>query len=317
MTAPTVSVVMPSHNDEAYIATAIESVLGQTFRDLELIVIDDGSTDDTRRIVRSFGSNVRLIEQENAGSAVARNRGIEAATGRYVAFLDADDWWHPQKTAVQIAAMQQRSSAGARMSYTSFERWRQDDTGVFPDPAGLLPAHLDVEPRPAARLEWNYPELLDDCIVWTSTVIVERDLLKSTGGFDPALRKGQDYDMWLRLSQMAQWLLVDHASALYRIRPSSITYVPKPVNYEYEILRRAVDRWGLRSPDGRMADARMLQERMTRSCTNFGLMHLGEGDPRLAMQAFRQAIAHGGLNIRRVVLLMRAAMRAQFGGPGA
>lgn len=303
---------MPAHNDEAYVATAIDSVLAQTWQDVELIVIDDGSSDGTRDVVRRYGGHVRLLEQDNAGSAVARNRGIEAARGRYVAFLDADDWWHPDKTAVQLAAMQRHAVQGPapRMSYTHFVRWFQDEAGSFPPPAGLMPASLQTTPPPHSTMAWRYPELLDDCIVWTSTVLIERELLQASGGFAPELRKGQDYDLWLRLSQMEPWLLVDHASALYRIRPSSITYAPRPVNYEFEILRRALDRWGLRSADGRIADAARLKARMTRSCTNFGLMHLAEGDPKLALQAFRQAMVEGGVSTRRLILLFRAWMSA-------
>jgi len=307
-----VSVVMPAHNDAAYIAEAIDSVLAQTWPDIELIVVDDGSTDGTREVVRRYSSRLRLIEQQNAGSAVARNRGIDEARGRYVAFLDADDWWHPEKTASQLNAMRHRQDGmpEPRMSYTRFERWLLDGEGQFPPPATLLPATLYAATGPELALAWIYPELLDDCIVWTSTVIVERELLQTEGGFDPARRKGQDYDLWLRLSQRAPWLRVDHASALYRIRPNSITWAPKPVNDEFEILRRAVERWGVTGPDGRQADAARLRGRLTRSCTNFGLMHLGSGDARLAMYAFKQAMVQGGVTPRGLLLVVRAWLKS-------
>lgn len=304
-----VSVVMPAYNDAPYVAQAIDSVLAQTWSHIELIVVDDGSTDGTRDVVRSYGGRLCLVEQTNAGSAVARNRGIELAQGRYVAFLDADDWWHPEKLASQMQALQRQVEQGgpeARMVYTRFERWNLDEKGCYAPPASLLPDCLSNAPPPAQQLAWIYPELLEDCIVWTSTVMVERQLLLDEGGFDPARRKGQDYDLWLRLSQRAPWLLLDVPSALYRIRAGSITHVPKPVNDEYEILRRATERWGMSSPDGRQGDAKKLRARMARSCTNFGLIHLGGGDPRLAIQAFRQAIDEGGLTASRILLLARA-----------
>src|SRR5688500_19764582 len=97
---PTVSIVIPTYNCEAYISETLYSVLGQTFTDLELIVVDDGSTDRTREIVASFGTSVRLLSQANSGVCAARNYGIREAAGRYLCLMDHDDYWYPDKLAL-------------------------------------------------------------------------------------------------------------------------------------------------------------------------------------------------------------------------
>src|SRR5262245_39908172 len=102
---PNVSVVIPSYNSAAYLPAAIDSVLAQTARDLEVIVVDDGSTDDTPDVVARYGPPVRGIRQANAGVAAARNRGIAEARGRYIAFLDADDTWEPVKLERQLGEL--------------------------------------------------------------------------------------------------------------------------------------------------------------------------------------------------------------------
>jgi glycosyltransferase involved in cell wall biosynthesis len=107
--APLVSCIVPVFNGEQYLREALDSVLRQTYRPLELIVVDDGSTDGTSNLVASYGEQVRYVPQPNAGPATARNRGIAAARGDYIAFLDADDLWHPQKAALQVARFAARS----------------------------------------------------------------------------------------------------------------------------------------------------------------------------------------------------------------
>ena len=102
---PTVSVVIPAYNSASYLAEAVESALGQTFKDLEILVVDDGSTDETQELMRRYGPPVRCLSQENTGVATARNRGIDESRGRYVAFLDADDVWQPDKLEKQLAAL--------------------------------------------------------------------------------------------------------------------------------------------------------------------------------------------------------------------
>ena len=109
---PTVSVVIPAYNAEAFVGDAIDSVLAQTFHDFEIIVVDDGSADGTRRVVTAYGDRVRFYQQEQAGASRARNRGIEEAHGEFIAFLDADDLWLPTKLEKQVQAFRNDPSLG-------------------------------------------------------------------------------------------------------------------------------------------------------------------------------------------------------------
>src|SRR5574337_356453 len=112
MPRPTVSVVVPAYNAAAFLRRAIDSVLGQTAVDLELLVVDDGSTDATLQLLAGYGERLRAISQVNAGPAGARNRGLALARGRYIAFLDADDWWLPEKLGRQVALLDSRPEIG-------------------------------------------------------------------------------------------------------------------------------------------------------------------------------------------------------------
>ena len=107
MPIPLVSVVIPTYNQPAFLQAALDSVFAQTFKDYEIIVVNDGSTDDTGEQLGRYGDRIRLITQENQGIGRARNRGMDAATGRYIAFLDHDDLWHPEKLETQVAYMQE------------------------------------------------------------------------------------------------------------------------------------------------------------------------------------------------------------------
>ena len=112
-----ISIIIPVHNDEAYLGEAIESVLAQTYTDYEIIVVDDGSTDGSAKVAQSFGNQIRYVYQENARAAAARNRGAKLAEGQFLAFLDADDLWTPNKLTDQVALLQSQSALEAVFGY--------------------------------------------------------------------------------------------------------------------------------------------------------------------------------------------------------
>lgn len=297
---PLVSVVIPAYNSERYIADAIDSVLQQDYPALEIWVVDDGSTDSTREVVRRYGDRVQLLSQQNKGSAAARNLGVVNATGKYIAFLDADDVWWKHKIRFQIDALQ---SSGRKMAYSSFIRWHPGEHGRYahPDTLFAVPDHPD---KTSAKIVtgWTYADLLMDCIVWTSSVIVEKSELEKVGLFDETLRKGQDYDLWLRLSWQIEMLGLDKPTALYRIHPDNITSAVKEVNYEYLILTRALARWGEAGPDRRTPPG-SVSARLAKSCFVHGYRHLSCGNPRIAVQAFRKSMQHSGLRAKPLFYL--------------
>lgn len=203
-----VSVIMPSHNSAHFIEETIRSVIAQTYANWELIVVDDCSTDNTLEITRALAARDSRIQSivlaENGGSAVARNTAIEAATGRYIAFLDSDDIWAPQKLERQIAFMQE---TGSPFTYASYERMTE---------AGEKISFVHVPAKV------RYSGLLKKNVIACLTAVYDTKQLGKV--LMPLIRKGQDYGLWLMLLKR-----IDHARGLdevlgrYRIREQSIS----------------------------------------------------------------------------------------------
>ena len=181
---PKISVIIPSYNCEAYIGETIDSVLNQTFKDIELIVVDDGSTDRTPEIVAAYGASVRLITQANAKVCAARNRGIREAKGEYICLMDHDDYWFPDKLARQLAVFEANSDVCT--VYSAFIRWHADVRGHFPAPASFDTTSYpdDIDPDFSG---WIYHRFLLDCWMLTSTAMFRAEVFQRCGVFDEAL----------------------------------------------------------------------------------------------------------------------------------
>jgi glycosyltransferase involved in cell wall biosynthesis len=180
-----VSVIIPTCNRAPFLSDAIQSVLKQTYRDFELIVVDDGSTDNSREIVAAFGARVRYFFQENKGVSAARNAGIRAAQGAFLAFLDSDDLWHKKKLAVQIESMQ--SDPLVKICYTN-EIWLRNGT------------HLNQKKKHQKFSGWIFEPMLPLCLISASSILLAREVLDRVGVFDENLPVCEDYDLWLRLA---------------------------------------------------------------------------------------------------------------------
>lgn len=212
------SVIIPVYNAGAYIEQSLSSVFAQSFDDFEVIVVDDGSTDDTADRLNAFADQpaLRYVYQANAGPAAARNAGLALAQGQFIAFLDSDDLWHPRKLESHFERMQPAPQMG--MSFSWFE--------VFydrPTPQRLAPWFV-----PPAKPTLQWVDFLERN--WTgtsSTVVVRAECLKGRSGFDARFRTGEDYHLWLEIAQ-AGWEVgfIAEALTVYRKRPSSLT-----VNY--------------------------------------------------------------------------------------
>ena len=201
MSTPRVSVVIPTYNSGPLVSEAVESVLAQTRPAAEILVVDDGSTDDTADRLGRFGAVVRVLRQPNGGVSAARNRGVAAAAGDWVAFLDADDAWHPRKLEVQLAAVARRPDLG--LLGTGCYDW----PGDHPDLGAAGPG--TVTDVPLADL------LVRNRFV-TSTIVARVDVLRAAGRFDPALQGPEDYDLWLRAARRAPVANLDVPLSGYR-----------------------------------------------------------------------------------------------------
>lgn len=207
---PLVSVVMASYNAAQFLPAAVSSVLGQTLPELELLVIDDGSTDDSARVVAPFLRDPRMQyhSQANAGQCATKNRGISLARGEFVAFLDADDTWRADKLARQMELFDGLPDVGVAFGF--LERIGADGR------------HLPWEPVPPHRGVVTEDLLLRNFVPFSSSVVRKR-LLQRYGGFDPNLDMGIDYELWLRLSMQCEFDYVDDVVGQYRVWPGQMS----------------------------------------------------------------------------------------------
>jgi glycosyltransferase involved in cell wall biosynthesis len=184
-TKPLVSVVIPTYNRAWCLAEAVDSVLAQELRGFELIVVDDGSTDDTPRLLEGYGEAVRTLRRENHGVSAARNAGIAAARAELIAFLDSDDLWLPGKLRRQVEFFTSHPKA---LICQTEELWVKNGRRVNPGKRHRKRGGMIFEPS------------LDLCLVSPSAVMVRRELFERVGLFDESLPACEDYDLWLRVS---------------------------------------------------------------------------------------------------------------------
>ena len=217
--SPKVSVVIPVFNGERFIGDAIRSALGQTFRDLEIIVVDDGSIDQTEKIVRQFFDRVTYHRQENRGAAAARNLGVMCASGEWIAFLDADDIWYPQKLAVQFEAV-------ALNPAIAFVYSDMDTIDVH---EAILQRNFLTTKVTTQRRWWKKDWNLVSAVFggqpfpYPSTVLLKRELFSQSGGFSPLFRRNyhEDFDLFARIAQVAPLHFVPQSLVQYRQLPSA------------------------------------------------------------------------------------------------
>lgn len=302
---PLVSVIMPAYNAERYVLEAIHSVLDQNYEPIEVLLVDDGSSDGTVDLVRREAPSVRIIQQENSGAAAARNTGLRYARGELICFLDADDGWFHGKLAAQVDYLQQHSEVG--LVFHRWLVWKPDETGAYIKQH--LPSPVPGEINPSCS-GWIYPQLLLDCIVHTSTVMMRRWVFKNTGFFDTTLVNGEDYDYWLRVSRKYQIHKLTGVYSFYRETAGSLTKTPKSENYGYRIVKKAIDQWGLSSPNGSNAISKGLaRKRLAGLAFSYGYGHLHYGSAKLARIAFLKALRHEPLRWRTLVYLFSTLFR--------
>lgn len=205
---PRISVIIPVYNGEKTIRETVETVFKQTFSDFELIVIDDGSQDATLEIISKFrDTRLKVLSGSNMGVSEARNRGIAQASGDFIAFLDADDLWTPNKLEAQFNALQTNPQAAVAYSWTDYI----DESGQFLYP-GL---HITLNGNVYSQL------LVKNFLENGSNPLIRTHILKKVGGFDKSLSPSEDWDMWLRLAANYDFVAVPSPQILYRVSSNS------------------------------------------------------------------------------------------------
>ncbi|MDO6687744.1 MULTISPECIES: glycosyltransferase family 2 protein [unclassified Agarivorans] len=182
-----VSIIIPAYNSAAFIGKAIDSILGQSFSDYQIIVVDDGSKDNTVEVLQAYGETITIISQANGGASRARNTGIQAATGEFVAFLDSDDLWRSQKLELQVKAMRENNDWVACYSETSYKA--DEEQGLTKDKQNATLVAKNLEQV------FLHPYLV------TSSFMVKRETLSQVGLFDERLETAEDIDLYLRVAE--------------------------------------------------------------------------------------------------------------------
>ncbi|MGA9510114.1 MAG: glycosyltransferase [Candidatus Sulfotelmatobacter sp.] len=271
----TLSVVIPGYNTAKYVNAAVNSVLAQSYAQLEVIVVDDGSTDDWQQELESISDpRVTIVMQANRGLAGCRNTGILLARGKYIGFLDADDVWYREKAEKQLAAMDADPTIGVTFSYSAY----LDEDGT---PSGQFLISRCKQPKAQDLALRNH-------IGNGSNPILRRECFEEAGLFAEELRSCEDYEMWVRIAACTQWKvrLIPEVLTGYRVRPGSMTS-------SYEIFtgqaRIAIERIRQYLPELSTADAARCYAESLRIA---GRKALSNGNIKLSRALLLDALRH-------------------------
>ncbi len=224
---PAVSVIIPTYNRGWILKEAIDSVLAQEYRDFELIVVDDGSTDGTRDILNAYGSDIIVLRQINQGVSAARNRGIAEARAWLVCFLDSDDLWLPQKLTRQVEFFDGNPEA---LICQTEETWIRDGVRVNPKRRHQKISGMIFEPS------------LDLCLVSPSAVMIRKTLFDTVDTFDESLPACEDYDLWLRVSCRYPVYLIDEPLIFKRGgHPDQLSKAAGLDKYRIQALQKLIE----------------------------------------------------------------------------
>lgn len=215
---PKVSVIIPTYNSSKFICDAIDSVLNQNYRNFEIIIIDDGSTDDTKEKLIKYESKINYYYKKNGGPASARNYGVQRSQGEYICFLDADDIFLPKKLEIQVSLLDQYRHAGIGLLYSDFFCIDEYDYTIL--------KYYKCKDFSSHKKALQYLYLHN--YINTSTVMVKKDYINQIGLFDEELRYLEDYDLWIRLGMEHEFYHI--AKPLVKTRSYTNSYRKKISN---------------------------------------------------------------------------------------
>ncbi|CAM4049461.1 glycosyltransferase family 2 protein [Roseateles saccharophilus] len=281
---PRVNIVVPAYNAEAFIAETVRSALHQTMPDLQVTVINDGSRDATAANAELDDARVRVISQENRGMSRSRNRGMAEVDSEFVALLDADDLWHPEKLRLQLEALQARPDHD--FCYTAFTVWQGEPRPDYFQE--VRNGHVDE-----ALSGWIYPRLILDNHALPSSVLWRRSAWDSMGGFLTDNQQTDDWEYLVRASTRHRFVRLAESFVLYRQHPVSLSR-RIPATNTTELMRAdLLRRFGMSSPPGHDVDPVALQRFQHRGWCNFADSHTAKGDLALGLKTFAGLLRSG------------------------
>lgn len=263
-----VSVVIPAYNSENFIGQALQSVLAQSFSPREIIIIDDGSTDQTKHVIAGYVGNIKYVYQENAGPAAARNRGVLEAKSDWIAFLDSDDYWDADHLEQLVENL--KKNKDAVLVYCG-KKWIDKDGNTLTDFARQ-------EKFPSG---WIFNDLFKANYISTaSVVLVKKSIFHAIGGFNEKLWNAEDYDLWLCISAIAQVCGVPVYTVNYRRHATNLTLqTMKALRGDLVVLKKCINMIAKKQVDKRNNPERIdVRNRMKQFYNDaaLSLFHLGE-----------------------------------------
>jgi len=287
--AASVSVVIPTYNCARYIAETLESVLRQSLRPHEIIVVDDGSTDDPQRVLEQYRDRIIYIYQENAGEPAARNTGIRQARGDFIAFLDADDLWLPDKLKFQMDYFEKHPEVA--LVYSDMKLF--DETGIVHE---SVKEWLKMSPPSG----YVFRELFAETLFGSGTVILRKACVERVGFFDEAFLVGSDYEMWLRMARHFKFGYVDKPLLMYRHHATMATRglgraLQNGIPWEGKVINKILTLFPEAEKElGRSA----VRRRLARPYLYLGVSWLNHGDHIEARRLFGRSLRQWPWSLR-------------------
>jgi glycosyltransferase involved in cell wall biosynthesis len=320
-----ISVVIPTYNNASYILDALNSVFAQTHPPHEVIVVDDGSTDDTRALLEPHVARIRYHHQTNQGLAVARNVGLRLATGDYLTYLDGDDYWKPDNLAVKSAVLAkfpevggvfsefsifdasgETHARGTNATFPFFERtgWTFDD---------VFETRHDVDVPGVGKLPVRvgnvFAKLFQGNFILPTTMVFHRERALATGEFRTHMRTQQDYEYWLRFSRTHPFAHVDAVLACYRRHAQQLTDF-RNIERILRAVEEIIDQYeGELTRAGKRA---VFDRRKVELLANFAKMHIRKGEPGEARRRLRDALRRAPVQPRLYALMAASFVPPQL-----
>jgi glycosyltransferase involved in cell wall biosynthesis len=279
-----VSVIIPTYNSAKFILESLNSAIQQTYKDIEIIVVDDGSTDNTKQVLAPFMDKICYIYKDNGGAASARNTGIKHATGKYIAFLDADDIWLPEKLELQMKLFSQNKDID----------WIHTNL-ILIDESGIEQGIRKLPPDFATKD--IFYTLFMEYWTLTSSIIIKRGCLDIVGEFDESLPVNQDYDLWLRMAHHYKIGYIDQPLTKYRIHQAQNTKKIDLLCYcEKKVIEKAI-----RNFPQLANQSKLLNIRFGKLFFDWGHRHFDLNNLQMANEKFKIALNYQPLNIKYLI----------------
>lgn len=300
---PTVSVVVPVYNGERYLKEALDSVFAQTFRDFEVICVDDGSNDGSTTILHEFHNRVKVLQQPNAGQGAARNAGARIAKANYLAFLDQDDRWYPHKLEQQVAVLEREPDVVLVFCNSD----RMDADGHLLQVGATLAERASALASPLGRV-------LGEGLILPSAMLVRREAFERAGMFDPHLRGFEDFDLCARLRQQGRFVFLEESGMCYRLHKEGFSSAGGQgvVQSRERFLRRMRELYA-----GHQAKQEIINLLLAECYSDWGMCEVRTGNGAEARRKLLRSLRHNPLKLRTYSRLFRSLLPHSRRGPGS